>query len=234
MISTDDYDIMCIEKNLYQIEFKNTAYSLINSILKTRLLPGGFTDDKYKVLRFKAESVKTLKEYQKDYKMIYGKNTLMIPHTAKVIRSLSNQLNYLMTKELCTIIGYHPEEVIVINDENFVFLGNKMITKIDEDSHNIMLSYPYETSDIFLSPEILNIKEIPDYVHYKSTYFSLACLIIYLLIGNDDFYKEYLRNKDSKEILKYLDNHPIKETRIYWLLTGCLDEDIMKRRIILL
>ena len=81
---------------------------------------------------------------------------------------------------------------------------------------------------------IIVIKEIPSYIHYKTSYFSLACLIIYAILGDDEFYVEYLRHKQIDKIIEYLDKHPIKQTKIYWLLSRCLVEEPNNRSILLI
>jgi hypothetical protein len=234
IFQTENFQVIQIDKYLYNIEFKKQVYFLINSILKTKLLQGGFTDESYTNLRFQAESVKSLKEYQDEYKIKHGNNSFLIPDVAKMIQSLTKQLSYLIENEFKTIIGYNLEEIIVINDEKFLFLGNELIANIDKESKMTMISCPYETNDFFFSPEILKIKELPNYVHYKTSYFSLACLFLYVLIGDDEFYKDYLIHKDSEQILTYLKNHSVKETRIYWFLSRCLVEESKNRTLIII
>ena len=119
-----------------------------------------------------------------------------------MVRSLTKQLNYLIEKEYCTIIGYTEDEIIVINDEKFAFLGSELIANLDsnsyEDQHEhedqdledqdsdlnlnpifATINCPFNSNDFFFSPEIVRLKEIPARVHYKIAYFSLACLLIY-------------------------------------------------------
>jgi len=234
ILKTENFKVTSIEKSLYKIEFNKQAYFLINSLLKTRILPGGFSDDSYKVIRFQAESVKTLREYQKEYKIKHGKESIMVSDIAKMIRSLTKQLSYLIENEMRTIIGYNPEEIIVINNEKFALLSNDLVAKIDEESEMAMISCPYDTKDFFFSPEILKIKELPSYIHYKTAYFSLGVLLIYLLLGDNEFYKEYLTEKKPELMLTYLKNHPIKESRIYWFLSRCLVEEVKNRSLFLI
>jgi serine/threonine protein kinase len=168
-----------------------------------------------------------------DYEVKKGKNVL-VSDTAKLIRSLVHQLSYLLANTSSTILGYTPENIIVINDETFAFLGSELVANIDVDTNQAMICCPFSPKDFFFSPELINIKEIPAYIHYKTSYFSLACLIIYTLLGDDEFYIEYLRHKKIDKIIEYLDKHPIKQTKIYWLLSRCLVEDPNNRSIILL
>jgi hypothetical protein len=222
------------ENFIFKIQFKFTAYSLINSLLKTRIIPGGSTDETYKTIQFKANSVKTLEEYKNTILKRQGKKNLSIPDLANMIRNLAIQLNYLISKETHTIIGYNPSDIIVINDEKFAFIGSEFIANINEDNETTIISYPFTTSDFFVSAELLKIKEIPSKVHYKTAYFSLGILLIYMLLADDEFYNDYIKDKNTLKIMEALNSHPIKDTRIYWLLSRCLVEEPSNRSIILI
>jgi hypothetical protein len=219
----------------YTIDFKYTSYSLINSLIKTRIINGCSTDEYYKSITFKAVSIKKLNEYIEEKKSTRGKRNLLIKEIANMINTLSRQLNYLIEKESKTILGYNTNDIIVINDEKFVFLGVELISKINsEDKEMSMISYPFSTKDFFVSPELLKIHTIPSLFHFKSCYFSFACLIIFSLLGDNEFYTDYLNHRNTKRIIDVLDNHHIKNTRIYWLLSRCLCEDPKDRSIILI
>ena len=224
------------ENSIFKIEFKYSSYPLINSLIKTRLIQGGSTDETYKRIRFKAGSVKTLDEFKNDKMISQGRKNLLVSDVANMVRSLSAQLNYLITKQSHTILGYNPTDIIVINDEKFAFLGSELVANIDTDEGYEMatISCPFSTSDFFVSPELLKIKEIPSTIHYKTAYFSLGLLLIYVLLEDDDFYKDYLKHKQSEKILESLNSHPVKNTRIYWLLSRCLVEEAKNRSIILI
>ena len=230
-------DNLILKKNNqnYKLEFKYTSFSLINSIIKTRIINGASTDEYYKSITFKAESVKTFNEYQNDKKIIRGKANLLIHEIAKMIRTLSKQLKYLIEKESKTILGYHPNDIIVINDEKFIFLGSELISKINSEEIGMAtISCPFSTSDFFVAPELLKVKTIPSLFHFKSCYFSFGCLIIFSLLDDNEFYKDYLNHRNPKKILDVLNNHHIKDTRIYWLLSRCLIEEPEERSIILI
>jgi len=232
IISNDNLSITK-DKQLYNLEFKYPSYEIINSLLKTRIIRDGITDDTYKFISFKATTVKTLEQYQEYHKKKYKKINFMVHEVAHMIRSLTIQLDYLLNIENSTILGYNPKEIIVIDDEKFAFLGSELVAKIDtEGSEMAMISCPF-SKEHFFSPEMLIIKEIPSYVHFKSCYFSLACLIIYVIESNDDFYKIYLNEDHNPEkILDPLKNHPIKDTKIYWLLCRCLKDEPSERSLI--
>lgn len=225
-----DNTIIKHNKNIFTIEFKYTSYSLINSLLKTRLIQGGSTDEFYKTVTFKADSIKTFNQYLN----IRGKKKLLIPEAAKSILQLGKQLEYLINMESKTIIGYNPNDIIVINDETFAFLNSELITDIDQETEQITITWPFSTKDFFVPPELLTMREIPSQIHFKSTYFSFACLIIYFLLGDDEFYTSYLNTKDSQEVLNGLNDHTIKGTKIYWFLSRCLTKSEKDRCLILI
>jgi hypothetical protein len=223
------------EVSVFKMTFKYSAYSLINSLIKTRLIPGGSTDETYKIVTFKASSVKSLEDYKNTNMKSRGKNNFLVSELANMVRTLCLQLDYLIKSESQTIIGYNPSDIIVINDEKFAFLGIELIAKIDVEDHIMAtISCPFSANDFFLSPEILKITEIPSKIHYKTAYFSLGILLIYMLLADDEFYNDYLKHKQSEKIIESLNSHPIKNTRIYWLLSRCLVEEPKNRSIILI
>lgn len=232
IIKADNYKIYKFNNSIYTIQFHYHSYALVSSLVRSRLIAGSSTDETYKSITFKAESVKTLNQYLQDYEVRIGRKTLLVSDSVKMINSLVMQLKYLLESTNSTIIGYTPENIIVINDEKFAFLGSELVVEIDVDTEQAMISCPFSPKDFFFSPEILSIKELPAYIHYKTSYSSLACLIIYTLLGDDEFYREYLRHKQLSKIIHELNNHSIKNTKIYWLLSRCLVEEPTNRSII--
>ena len=220
------------EKSTFKIQFKSAEYSLINSLIKTRIIQGGSTDETYKIIIFNATSVKTLDQFRNERRIHQGTQKLSVPDVAKMLRSLTLQLNYLLERESHTIIGYNTADIIVINDEKFAFLGSELVADIDYEMATI--SSPFSANDFLFSPEILKITEIPSKIHYKTAYFSLGILLVYMLLADEEFYKDYLKHKTSEKILESLNSHPVKNTRIYWLLSRCLIEEPGSRSIILI
>ena len=54
IITSNDNLSITKDKQLYKIEFKCPAYEIINSLLKTRIIRDGITDDSYKTIKFNA------------------------------------------------------------------------------------------------------------------------------------------------------------------------------------
>ena len=205
-------------KSIFRIELAYPNAILLNSLVKTRIIQGG--------------TIKSLHQFQEDKNKTHGTSRLSINETALLIANLSTQLKYIITKESHTILGYAPENIIVIDDKKFAFLGSDLFSEIE--NNKMLISYPFSTNDFFVSPELLKIKELPSYIHYKTAYFSLGCLAINVLLSDDDFYREYINNESSMSILHSLNMHPIKNTKLYWLLSRCLVEEPEKRSILFL
>jgi hypothetical protein len=210
-------------RGIFKINFAYPSRALINSLIKTKIIQGGTATDDYKTLQFKANTVTTLKQNLEN----------KVPIAIQMTSSLATQLNYLITAESRTIIGYAPENIIVINGKKSAFIGSEWVVELEGEI--FQLTYPFGPTDFFVSPELFRVKELPSYVHYKSAYFSLACLIAHVLLGDEhEYYQEYLKSKNPETILTYLTNHSINGTKLYWLLSRCLLADPRKRSILFL
>ena len=133
LFKTDNFEVLSTtKKSHFIIHFKYKEIKLINSLIKTRLIPGSSTDENYKTITFKADNVKTLKQFLDASYLKHGKKGLLVPDIAKMVRTLSRQLYYLIENEHISPIGYNPEDIIVINDDKFLFLGSEWLSNINE------------------------------------------------------------------------------------------------------
>lgn len=228
----DNWKIVEEKNKIFKILFAYPSPIIINSLLKTKLIQGGTSTPDFKTLKFKADSVKSLHQFQEEKQKERGLN---MTEFASLIKTLTSQLSYLLKTEHRTILGYNPENIIVINDQIFAHLGSEVISNKLEDNM-VLISYPFTPHDFFVSPELLTIKELPSYCHYKTAYFSLGCLALYTLLSDNEFYTNYLQEQKQEQIPINLDNllksHPIKHTKLYWLLSRCLTNDPKTRSIL--
>ena len=210
-------------KNKYTIEFNKYTEqnaALIRSLIRTRIIQGATLSKDYLTLKFQAHSVNFFSQT----------NTLSIPDAAKYLETLATQLNYLLQHGSKTILGYNPNQIIVIN-ETPAFLGSEFIADLDYCSEGTepdlaTICCPFNPlKDFFPAPELLKIKHLPAQVHFKVAYYSLATLIIYGL-------NKEMKTEPNINPIIYLDTHPIKNTKLYWLLSRCLEEDPNKRSIV--
>jgi hypothetical protein len=218
--------------NIFTIEFEYPNPLILESLIKTHIISGAASLDDYKTIKFKATKVQTFIQYQEEQKRIKGSPKLRINDGAYMVSTLTAQLNYLIAIKSHAILDYNKKNILVINDSKFVCIHSDLLTEIENDQ--MLISCPFTETDFFVSPEMLKIKELPSYVHYKAAYFSLGCLIIYALLGDTEFYDEYLKEREVDKMTAYFKNHAIKDTKIFWLLSRCLVEDPLKRSIIYL
>jgi hypothetical protein len=219
-------------KNMFTIKFYTPNKALINSLIKTNTINGAIISNDYKTIRFKSDSVKQYETY------IKIKKNININNSVRLLVSLTEQLNYLITQESYTFLGYNLKDLIVIDETKFVFLGSELLKEINNNM--VFISSPFSPNDFFVSPELLEIKEIPSCVHYKASYFSLAILLLFGFTSNEEIYNEYFcKYKETCEIKepivilnKYLQSLPIKNTKLFWLLSRCLVEDPKERNIL--
>jgi len=228
-------------KTMFKIEFNYPCPALIRSLTKTHIIKSGTVTDDYSTLRFKSLSVKPFHQFIEEQNKIRGRKSLSINLAANMLANLSHQLSHLIKSETKTIIGYAPENIIVINDKTFAFLDSELVADIDPVGKEMAtISCPFKVTDFFASPEILKIKELPSHVHYKTSYFSLGCLLLYALTeGKEDFYNEHLKEIKCEKNHEYLTGSSFalnqlhfKNTKLYWLLSRCLVKEPEKRSIL--
>ena len=217
-LSTDEFSIYKSEKNktFFTIEFQENSESLINSLIKTKLILASSIDDEYKSISFTASSVKSLKKF------LLKKENINYENALKIILSLTKQFQYLITKEHSCFYEYIIENIIVIDDEKFACISNEELLELSE-SNKIKFVKPFNREG-FISPELLKINTIPSELNYKTLYYSLGALVVYFLfdknINKHDIH-------DLNEILK-----PIEGTKLFGLLNKCLFEEANIRSII--
>ena len=123
------------------------------------------------------------------------------------------------------------KNLIIIDKSKFVYLCDEFLLDIIKNGENLLIKSPFTQDDFFFSPELLSVKEIPSFVNYKVSYFSLGYLILYTLLGHDgDSDSEDLPEKDK--ITHRMNTLIIKNTKLYWLLERCLVEEPKNRSIL--
>ena len=193
---------------------------------------GATTTEKYRSLTFKATSVLTFFDFQKELERENKSLKLTYNLALKMTHNLVTQLNYLITQFSKTFLGFSPKNLIIIDKSKFVYLCDEFlldIIKNGENGEKLLIKSPFTRNDFFFSPELLSVKEIPSFVNYKVSYFSLGYLILYTLLGHDSDSEE-LQEKDK--ISHRMTTLSIKNTKLYWLLERCLVEEPKNRSIL--
>lgn len=216
-LSTDEFSIYKNEKDktMFTIEFTISSESLINSMIKTKQIIGTSINDDNTSLTFRASSIKSLKKY------ISKRENITYDNTLKLIWDLTKQLHYLITIEHECFYEYIIENIIVIDDDKFIYISNEDLLKLSK-TNKIQFTKPFNREG-FISPEVFKINKIPSELNYKTIYYSLAVLAVYFLFDKN------INNNDlsNEENLK-----PIVGTKLFGLLLRCLYEDPERRTII--
>ena len=113
------------DTKMYTIFFSSTNEEIIRSITKTKIILGASTTEKFNTLKFKAVSVKSFKEHQEKLELETGTKRLSYESALKMTYNLATQLNYLITNYSKTFLGYSIENLIVIDNNKFVYLSNE-------------------------------------------------------------------------------------------------------------
>lgn len=217
VIENDEFSLIQNKRDptIYTFLFPYNSESLIKSIVSTKLITGATVTDDYMSLSFNATTVTPLKTFLKA--------SLPYELVLKIIYQLSTQLKYLIETHNETLIGYNINNVMVIDKTTFVYVSNEALCKIE--AGQITISYPFSRNDFYMSPDISNIKEIPSQVHYKSTFYSLGCLMVDCLLFTHE-------EAEERSPQKILDKLPIKQTKLYYFLKRCLSEEPNNRYLL--
>jgi hypothetical protein len=196
-------------------------------------------------------------DYENDKQSIIFTATTVTPITAAIVKThikqmincLSKQLEYLHNNNLA-FYGFDLDDIIVINDTQFLFVNNKYIQSLDKE-RTISFYGPF-SKPYFSSPELINIKCLPSRIDYQTSYYSLGALIIYYYFDYNlqDIKREREDDKVFESILHlctsktpYLSEDlsvkcnscPALEkceginTKLYWFLKRCINENPKKR-----
>lgn len=112
------------------------------------------------------------------------------------------------------ILYFSLDDIVLINNHYF-FINNKKI--FNYESYLFKLKYPVE-KDKFCPPDISAIQEIPSYISIYSSYYSLACILYYLM--KHSYY-------ESLEDLKFIEGLPL-----FYCMERMLHENPLERKFI--
>lgn len=210
------YEVTSINQFTYRLKINDdNAYPLYQVIQK--LIKTMHYDTKSSSVYFSAEKVMSFKEYLLDQRT-HRKCIKMIDDLTKQILMLK-RIGY-------GFYGFDITDILTI-DDHFIFCSSQHLLPIEED--NITFYFPIN-KPYFSNPEILQLTTLPSEINYKCVYYSLGVLVVlylfnnYLLVGN-----EIKTSKQIENILK-----PINNTKLYWFIKRCLEENTEQRIILLI
>jgi len=196
-------------------EYINELYHTIQQMLKSC-----HYDNETNSIFFSAEHVIPFKKYilnKKNRRLLHGE-------CIKLINDLSKQILYL-NKLGFGFYGFDINDILTI-DNTFIFCSTQFLLPLSNDAIIFMspIKYPY-----FSNPELFELTSLPYEINYKCCYYSLGSLVIFSLFNIYLYVSNEL--KTSQEIDKIIE--PLYNTKIYWFLKRCLDDNINYRKLLL-
>jgi len=216
---TNSYVLNSINEFTYSLkingEYSMYLYDTLNKIIHT-----SYIDYETDTLFFSAETVLSLKNYLFKQK----NNQLTYYQCIKLIDDLSKQLFYLNNLDY-GFYGFDITDILTI-DDTFIFCSTQHLLPLD--NNNIIFTYPINRP-YFSNPELFKLTSLPSQINYKCCYYSLGLLVVFLYL------KTYLLVANELQTTEQIDNilHPLYNTKMYWFLKRCLDDDINNRQLLL-
>ena len=130
----------------------------------------------------------------------------------KMAQCIGQQLFYL-EKYAHTFSWFNLDDIIVIDESSFLCIALEQLMPVDAFGR-IWFTRPFSNKHPHIAPEIQRLKTLPSYVTYKAAYYSLGSLITFCLAEDDE--------KSTKMQLRL---EFIADTKLYWFLLRCIDNE---------
>jgi len=215
------YKLFKISKFVYNLYIKDSnnikSKLLYFSLLKTNILTNVIYNVEDNSINFTATIVDTLENYL-DTKVVTEAISI------RLIDTMTRQIKYLEANNYAHY-GYNIDDILVIDEIIFININPNTMLHIEHDK-TILFLEPFE-KPYFVSSSIKQITFLPTKVSFKEGYYSLATLVIYILLGeNLELDNTDIKTKANQD---KIDNilKPICYTKIYWFLKRCLNEKIL-------
>jgi hypothetical protein len=208
--------------NTYTISFPCQSKPLINSIanLITKKNVLKINSDNIVFNAFSLISFKTFHETLSNLNVKFKK-------TIQLIQTLGQQIEYLRENENKSFYEYNLDNIVVINEDTFIYLSNNLLTlQTLKNKTTMTFNCPFVKQE-FISPEIIKINCIPFTVNSKAIYFSLGILSIYFLFNQ-------IVDSCTCQSNLLLILTPKKATKLNYLLLRCLEIEPERRSLVYL
>lgn len=202
----------------------NSHLSQFNSMIKSNLINSGSIiinnnseqDNTKKIFFLTLNCFSIIPFYQyKEEK----KNNISYTDIERIIYCLSIQFQYLLENERKCFYTLDPNNILVVDNSKFIYLSNDHLKEVK--NNDIYIYKPIVKNNLYLSPEIKSIYQIPIITNYKSIFYSLGSFIISILKN------ENLTNNSRFELLEKISY--LEGNKIYYFLQRCLNEKPERR-----
>jgi hypothetical protein len=230
ILSTSELTVLKNEiKNSYSIKFKYPSKDLIYSLIKTKLIIGSTITDNFRTLTFKALNIQSLKQFQNTLVERNGTKRFSYESSLRMLLSLSKQLSYFLTKTNICFFKYNPKNVLVLDEEVFLYLSNDDLVKREDEDLLIMTPFLWED---YVSPELQSIISIPTKINYQTIFYSLGLLILDSVLENELSISQLLEITKDQTILINEMEKSIGATKLFYCLKRCLDKEVKNRKVL--
>ncbi len=156
---------------------------------------------------FKASSVQSLRDFLKK-----NKNEMEYMLVIDLLKNLAIMKEILESKGIM-FVNLDLDDIIVIDSKTYLYINYDNLHKVVNGE--IIVEKIINKFSKFMPEKEIDTKSIPLKINVKSIYYNIADILIYCL-----FNSQY---KDENTIVH------LYNTKLYWFLKRCLDEDISKR-----
>lgn len=175
-------------------------------------LPDAITNSNMSNITFEADNIMLIKDHPK----------FTYISILKLIKTLSKQL-VVLTNYNYSFSQYDLENIIVVDNNEYLYISKEHFVPIDTTTNNITISLPFKKTNLS-SPELRQLETLPSETTVKTIYYSLASLILYLLFNVADVSSNHINVLD---ILI-----PIKETKLYWFILRGIEQNPKERYLL--
>jgi hypothetical protein len=224
-INESTYSFKIIDNKFIDNKFIDKNNEIANNKIMYKsilnIIPSAQLDSFTNSLFISCEKIISLKKYL----FSLSNKRLTYETCIKLIDDISKQLTYLYKYDY-GCYGFDVNDILKI-DNYFIIGSSKYLCPITDDM--FYFYYPIEMP-YFSSPELIQLTVLPFEIDYKCSFYSLGVLVVYsllnvyLLVGN-----EIMTTNDINKVLL-----PLKNTKIYWFIIRCLDENVNKRTLLLI
>jgi hypothetical protein len=172
-------------------------------------LPDMTTNSNMSNITFEADNIMLIKDHP-----VFTYITVL-----KLIKSLTKQLTVL-TQNNTSFSQYDVENIIVINNNEYLYISKEHFVPLNPETNNITISLPFKKTNV-TPPELHELEKLPGEVTMKTIYYSLCVLILHYLFNVSG------RHDNIMDILL-----PIKETKLYWFLLRGLEKNPKERHLL--
>lgn len=202
-------------KNSYKLMIKNTSLFFQYHSYLSNKLPNIINDTKTKDKKeiiFNCENIDILNNKNKE-NLTYNDLENFFINFKEMLEFLEKDKHSLLFIDINDFILIKLED----NVHLLLFINSDKFLKLEND--NIEILSPFSKKNMFLSPELYKIENIPHKINKKSIYYSIAVFISHCINTINDV----------ENISFYNNNESINNTKLYFGLIRCLENNINNR-----